>query len=314
MTTISPNSWRAWYLAARPKTLSGALAPVVAAIALALTHAPLLHTQALGLGVGCMLFAALMQVASNLINDYMDFRDGIDTADRLGPERACQQGWITPRAMRWGIAVCLVLALAVGLLLLVLLLEHSRYTPARLFLLLGSIGGLCVGAAFAYSRWFSRWALGDVLVLLFFGVVPTLGTYFVLTDSAPLSVLALGLAVGFAVDALLVVNNFRDRHTDRAVNKRTLINLLPTEWLSWSIYPLVGLLATLFLLLTDYLLHGALRWLSLFSFIYLSWHLIAARTMWRIGTGRALNRVLGLTSLGLMLLTVLIPLSFVLSA
>ena len=109
-TTSRPRPLRAWWLAARPKTLSGALVPVIsgAALAFVTTHGEvpiLLHGRAPIAALLCGLFAALMQIASNFINDLIDFRRGDDRDDRLGPERACAQGWISPRAMTWGIAV-----------------------------------------------------------------------------------------------------------------------------------------------------------------------------------------------------------------
>lgn len=278
----------------------------MSAIVLAFTQSAWLNPYAPGLALLCLLFAALMQVASNFINDYMDHRDGIDTSQRLGPERACQQGWIEPKAMRWGIVLCIALALLVGLSVLALLLVTSRWSASLLLVILASVGVLCVLGAFAYSWWFSRWGLGDVLVLLFFGLIPTAGTYFILTDTLSAAVLVLGGSIGFAVDALLVVNNFRDRHTDRAVGKHTLVNLLPSDRWGWALYPLVGTIAVVLLLWVDFLLHHSLGRLSLFSLLYLWLHCQAAHRLWCIGQGRALNAMLGLTSRNLLLFTLLV--------
>ena len=111
---MKQNSPKAWILAARPKTLSAALIPVVLASALAASQGKFSLTPA----VLCVLFATFMQIAANFINDLFDFLKNTDRDDRLGPERACQQGWITPRAMRWGIAATLAVACACGLCLL----------------------------------------------------------------------------------------------------------------------------------------------------------------------------------------------------
>ena len=111
---IKTNSFKAWVLAARPKTLSAALIPVMVAAALA-SKSESCSWRAITV---CAVFAALMQIAANLINDLLDFLKGTDSTDRLGPERACAQGWITPKAMRWGIAVVLALALICGSLVL----------------------------------------------------------------------------------------------------------------------------------------------------------------------------------------------------
>ena len=108
------NSLKYWILAARPKTLTAALIPVLTATALAYSEGQGKWLPALL----CCLFAALMQVVANFINDLFDFKKGTDREDRLGPERACAQGWISPRAMQWGIAIMLLLACVVGCCLL----------------------------------------------------------------------------------------------------------------------------------------------------------------------------------------------------
>lgn len=99
-----------WILAARPKTLTAALIPVLTATALAYSEGHGRWQPALL----CCLFAAIMQIAANFINDLFDYRKGTDREDRLGPERACAQGWITPQAMTRGIVITLILACAVG--------------------------------------------------------------------------------------------------------------------------------------------------------------------------------------------------------
>lgn len=100
-SAVRPHSPKAWWLAARPKTLTAALTPVCTATALAAAHGKMQLVPALL----CIVFAALMQVAANFINDLYDYRRGSDRSDRLGPERACAQGWISPRAMRRGLVV-----------------------------------------------------------------------------------------------------------------------------------------------------------------------------------------------------------------
>ena len=162
MNNVQPNSWRAWWLAARPKTLSGALVPVATAAALAFHTSPLLRHAWLA-GALCALFAGGMQVASNFINDLIDFERGTDRADRLGPERACQQEWISPRAMRWGIVVVLTLAGIVGLGLLAVVWEQTPLPKPQLAMALLGVGVACMAGAFLYTTLFSRLGLGDVM-------------------------------------------------------------------------------------------------------------------------------------------------------
>ena len=112
--TVKTNSIKAWVLAARPKTLTGAAIPVMIGCALAYTYG---HFN-VAAAVLCFLFAFLMQIDANFINDLFDFLKGTDREDRLGPERACAQGWISPKAMKTGICVTTILAGITGLSLL----------------------------------------------------------------------------------------------------------------------------------------------------------------------------------------------------
>lgn len=149
---------------------------------------------------------------SQFINDLFDFTRGSDRDDRLGPERACAQGWITPRAMKRGIAVVLILACAAGCSLL----------PFGGWPLVG-IGTACVVFAFLYTTLLSYMGCGDLLVWIFFGFVPVCGTYFVQAGDITPSVWWLAAATGLVTDTLLVLNNYRDREQDALSGKRTLI-------------------------------------------------------------------------------------------
>ena len=131
------NSLKAWFLATRPKTLTAAMVPVVLACAMAYAYGSFRWFPALT----CAVFAGLMQIASNLINDLYDFLKGADREDRLGPKRATAQGWITPRAMRMGIVLVVLLACATGCLLA---------SQAGWWLV--AVGAACVLFAFLYSR------------------------------------------------------------------------------------------------------------------------------------------------------------------
>ena len=114
MEEVKRNSLQAWILAARPKTLTGAITPVMIGTALAAMDGRFHWLPALI----CCLFASLMQIAANFINDLFDFLKGTDREDRLGPERACAQGWISPQAMKTGIIITVALACLIGCTLL----------------------------------------------------------------------------------------------------------------------------------------------------------------------------------------------------
>lgn len=274
---MKQNSPKAWILAARPKTLSAALIPVVLASALAASQGKFSLTPA----VLCVLFATFMQIAANFINDLFDFLKKTDRDDRLGPERACQQGWITPCAMRWGIAATLAVACACGLCLL----------PYGCWMLVG-IGAACVVFAFLYTTLLSYCGFGDVLVWVFFGFVPVAGTYYVEAGSFCREVWLLSAACGLLIDTLLVLNNYRDREQDRLSGKRTLVVVLGERFGS-LFYLLQGVAA--YVLVAFMSFEGNL-WLAILPMLYLLPHYLTWRKMTQIREGRALNRILGFTS------------------
>ena len=164
---IKINSPKSWLLAARPKTLSAAAVPVLIATALAWKKdgGESFHCIA---AVLCFLFAFIMQIDANFINDYFDFKRGNDDETRLGPKRACAEGWVSDRAMLWAICITTVLACFVGLPLVL-------YGGMDMMM----VGVLCVVFCFLYTTTLSYMALGDVLVLVFFGIVPVCCTYYV---------------------------------------------------------------------------------------------------------------------------------------
>ena len=291
---VKQNSLRAWFLAARPKTLSAALVPVVVAAALAWAEG---HFRPVPV-VLCLVFAALMQVAANFINDLLDFQKGTDRADRLGPERACAQGWVTPAAMRRAIAVVLVLACAAGCGLLF-------YGGWWLVL----VGAACVVFAFLYTTLLSYCGLGDVLVWVFFGFVPVLGTYYVQAGTLSPSAWWLAAACGLVVDTLLVVNNYRDRDTDRATGKRTLIVALGEPFGRWF-YFAQGVMGYVCAALSA--LDGH-TWVALLPLFYVLPHFLTWRKMVQIRSGRALNRTLGFTSRNILLFGFLVAVSLLLA-
>lgn len=288
-TDVRTNSPRAWLLAARPKTLTAAAVPVMAGSALA--AADLGADFRILPCVLCFLFAFILQIDANFINDYFDFRHGIDRADRLGPERACAQGWITPRAMLWGIGVTTVLACLAGLPLLL-------YGGWPLLV----VGAVCVVFAFLYTLGLSYRGWGDVLVLVFFGLVPVGFTYYIQAGTWTQAVVVCALACGLVIDTLLMVNNFRDRDQDRVSGKRTVVvrfgarvGSMAYLWLGFL--PCLGCLS---LVADGYL--GA----AVLPQFYLIPHLRAWQQMTAIGHGRALNRVLGLTARNIFLFGLLL--------
>ena len=272
------NPCKAWLLATRPKTLAGAVAPVVVGLSAAWVALGSLHWAP---AVLCILFALLMQVDANLVNDFLDYRGGIDGEDRLGPPRACAQGWITPGAMQRGIAAVTTVACLIGL---PLVLWGGWWMVA--------IGAACVVGCLLYST-LARLALGDVLVVVFFGIVPVCTTYYLQAGHVDRDVFLASLAMGLVTDCLLVVNNFRDRDTDRRVGKRTIPNLIG-ERRTYILYALLGAAACA-------LVYSQTR-LPIF---YLAVNFYIVSRMQRIRRGRELNKMLGQTAASILLFALL---------
>ncbi|MDY2641560.1 MAG: 1,4-dihydroxy-2-naphthoate octaprenyltransferase [Mediterranea sp.] len=296
MQTVKVNSLNAWFLAIRPKTLTGAVIPVMMGTALALHDATVSWLPALG----CLLFACAMQVAANFINDLYDFLKGSDRADRLGPERACAQGWITPEAMKAGIGVTLLLAAAAGLSVLWCVWSHLPCGGWELVVL----GAICMLFAFLYTTLLSYKGWGDLLVLLFFGLVPVCGTYYVQGFTITTNLLMTGLMCGVSIDTLLVVNNYRDREQDAVSGKRTLI-VRYGEPFGRYLYLGLGIacwLIALLMTLRGLLSTDQLVWASS---PYLLLHITTWCKMVRIRQGRELNAILGETSRNMLLMGLL---------
>lgn len=284
METIRTNSPKAWLLAARPKTLTGALVPVMIALSLA-WHDDRESFQWLP-ALLCLLFACMMQIDANFVNDYFDYKRGIDREDRLGPERACSQGWITTAAMKRALILVTCLSALLGLPLI----AWGGWNMIW-------IGIACILFCFLYTTFLSSRAMGDVLVLVFFGWVPVCATYYLQSGQVTTDCFLLATGCGLAIDNLLVVNNFRDRDTDRLHGKITLVTLLG-EKPSLALYLLLGIVAYVLLLITT---SGG----GYPSFILPSLYIAAVIGCWqlmrRIRSGRALNSVLGKTSLTILL-------------
>ena len=293
-----PSTLAAWALAARPKTLAAATAPVVVALALAYNDARELIIVP---SIACFLFAILAQIAANFINDYADFKKGADGAERKGPARATASGWITPRAMLTGVVVTLALACLVGLTTL-------PYGGLKLIW----VGAACCLFCLLYSvgpRPLSYVGLGDALVVAFFGVVAVAFTYYLQTGKITLDALLIGLALGFATDNILVANNYRDRDEDRANGKLTLVALFG-ERFGRYFYLANGLIATA-LLSCALWRRAELGAVAIGALVvYCALHLRAWRILARIRQGKALVRTLALSSQNLIIRAVLLAVAF----
>lgn len=208
---------RIWLMAARLRTLPAAIAPVLVGTSLALgddTFHPLAFVAAL-------LGAILIQVGTNLSNDYSDARRGADTEDRLGPVRVTAGGLVPPGQVLIATYVTFGLAVACG-----------AYLVAVAGPELIAVGAASILAGVLYTggpRPYGYEGLGELFVFLFFGIVAVAGSYFVQVQSLPWEAFVCAIPVGLLASAILVVNNVRDIDTDRRAGKRTLAVRLGRE-------------------------------------------------------------------------------------
>ena len=305
MSVIKTNSTKAWILAARPKTLAAAIVPVLVGCALACYYCAFQWIPALA----CLLFAMLMQVAANFINDLFDYLKGSDGEDRLGPLRATAQGWISMAAMKKGIFLVILLACLIGSTLIF-------YGGWEMIL----VGCFCVAFACFYTSGpypLAYNGLGDIAVIVFFGLVAVGFTCYV--QIKPLYwtnvIVFSGLATGMVVNTLLVLNNYRDRDTDRKAGKRTVIVRLG-EPFGRYLYLFSGVLAVITVCVA-FCFEKNIEFTSgsfcspFFTLFYLIPHFLTWRKICKIREGKALNALIGETSRNMLFFALLLSIGLI---
>ena len=202
---------QAWRAAIRPRTLSAAVVPVAVGTAVASRDG---HARP-GVALAALAAAVLLQVGTNLVNDWGDFRRGADGPGRLGPPRAVQSGWLSPREVLLGVTLAFATAASIG----VWLITRGGWPIA-------AIGGGGLVAAVAYTAGpfpLAYHGLGEAFVLLFFGPLAVCGTELVQAGRASAAGALASVPVGCLAAAILLVNNVRDVDGDRRAGKRTLV-------------------------------------------------------------------------------------------
>jgi 1,4-dihydroxy-2-naphthoate octaprenyltransferase len=258
--------------AARLPTLAAAVVPVLVGAALAARD----HAFRAGPAMAALLGALLIQLGTNFVNDVGDFRRGADTA-RSGPPRALAMGWLSVSDIRAGIAVSFGAAVVAGL--------YLTWAAGWPVIAIG-VASILAGAAYTSGPYpLAYHALGEVFVFLFFGFVAVCGTYFVEARALSSMALITALPVGALASAILVVNNVRDRETDRAAGKRTLSVLLKASIARFE-YP--ALLALAFATPVVLVVSGAVRWPALLPWLTAPLALAEARRV-LTAEGLALN-------------------------
>ena len=282
MSTRAPISrFTAWRLAIRPRTLPASMSGVVVGIGLALADGRFAPLPA----VAALAGALLLQITVNLANDYQDYVKGVDVPERTGPTRAAAGGLMPLSELRAGIAIVVTLDVLVGLYLVL-----AGGWPIL------ALGLAAILSALAYSGGpfpIGYHGLGDLFVLIFFGLGAVCGTYYVQALTLTPAVIAAALPVGALTVAILVVNNYRDAKTDRQTGKRTLAVILGPARTRLEYIALMAIAyATPF---AFWLAGWASAWVLLPT-LTLPLAIGLVRFLYRTPEGRALNRALAGTA------------------
>lgn len=285
-------------MAARPKTLAAGVSPVLVASGLAIRDGVFRWQYA----AVCLLIAVLFQVASNFANDYFDYKKGIDTPDRVGPKRAVAEGWVSPRQMLVALYVVLAVAFVLGLTLMLVVDWRLLF-----------VGVVVVVFALAYSGGKYPLAyngLGDVCVLVFYGIVPVVFTYYIQAMAFTVDAFVCGAAVGLASINILVANNYRDYSSDKQANKRTTIVIFGRKFGEYF-FLVNGFLAVA---MCQYFWSRGLLYAAVLPLLYLILHIIVWSEMVKIGEGSGLIAVLGKTARNTLIFSVLLFVGFLLDS
>ncbi|CUS02317.2 1,4-dihydroxy-2-naphthoate octaprenyltransferase [Candidatus Promineifilum breve] len=279
--TATTNRFNIWVSAMRPRTLPLAIASIIMGTGLAAADGSFDWLVALL----CVLTAILLQILSNLANDYGDSLHGADHAERQGPKRAVQSGHVSPAAMRRAIGLAALLSVVSGLALLWLAFGAGAFSSTVIFIVLGAAA---IGAAITYTAGkmpYGYAGFGDLAVLIFFGWVGVIGSYFVQTGRFTPSLLLPATACGLLAVAVLNVNNIRDMDSDRLAGKRSLpvrLGLRRARRYHWALLVSATLLAAVYCLI---------HFTSLWQFLFL----LATPALYR--NGAAISRTDALPTL-----------------
>jgi len=226
-TEENKNKINSWLLASRPKTLLAAVVPVMVGSALAIS----MNKFFLPYSIVALLCSILIQIGTNFTNDLYDFLKGSDTVKRKGPRRVLASGLISVSEMRITIILVFGLTFLLGLYLV--------YSVGILILWVGifSIFAGIIYTAGPYPLAYN--GLGDIFVFIFFGIVGTMGTFYLHTQEISILSFIVSIPVGALITNILVVNNFRDIDEDREANKRTLAVILGREFSRWQFIILI---------------------------------------------------------------------------
>jgi len=274
------NKLNSWVLASRPKTLLAAVVPVMVGSALAIS----MKKFFLPYSIVAILCSILIQVGTNFTNDLYDFLKGSDTIKRKGPRRVLASGLISVTEMRTAIILIFGLTFLLGLYLV--------FSAGILILWVGIIS-IIAGIAYTAGPFPLAYnGLGDVFVFLFFGVVGTMGTFYLHTQEISLLSFVASIPVGALITNILIVNNYRDIEEDREANKRTLAVLLGRTFTRWQYIVLIAICYLISLILNFQFNYSF--WIFL-PYLTIPVTIILVRMLYKY-KGEELNKTLELTA------------------
>jgi 1,4-dihydroxy-2-naphthoate octaprenyltransferase len=292
---------RIWLMAARPRTLPAAIAPVLVGTAAAVEQVGELPRW--GAFLAALVGSIFIQIGTNLANDYSDAKRGADTADRLGPVRVTASGMVTPQRVMRATWIAFAVAVACGIYLTVV---------AGWVILV--IGALSIAAGVLYTggpRPYGYAGFGEVFVFLFFGLVAVNGSYYAQLEELDALPLGLSISIGLLATAIIVVNNVRDVETDRRAGKNTLAVRIGRER-AVGLYRLLVLGA--FVVLPIALIAGDSSMLPLIGLLAAPLAIRPAKTLAERRDGPALNGVLAATGGILAVFSLLVTAGLLISA
>ncbi len=286
---------KAWVLAARPKTLSASAVPIIATTGMVYGFN---HSIEWWIVYFALFSSFCIQIGTNFVNDAMDFKKGADTEKRIGPIRVTQQGLFTFKQVMLMATVFFLVAIALGIPLVI-----KGGWPIVI------IGLVSVLMGYGYTSGpfpLAYRGLGDLFVILFFGLVAVGGLYYLLTGLWDLNALVLGLQIGLLSTILIAINNLRDIETDKSVNKKTLaVRLGKTGGRIW-----IGFLCVAPFLTGYYWLYQKLWWVYVIPLLSFPLGLFIAKRIFRTEPSTLYNKYLAMSSVFGLIFSILIAIGF----
>jgi 1,4-dihydroxy-2-naphthoate octaprenyltransferase len=290
-------SLRTWIMAARPKTLTAAIAPILVGTTLAQAA---FYPARWDLALFALLSSIFIQIGTNLINDSIDFKKGTDNETRIGPQRVTQSGLLSSKTVMAGGFACFLIAALLGIPLLL----QGGWVIVAIGLLSLLCGYVYTGGPYPLAYV----GLGDLFVLIFFGLVAVGGVYYLDTGVFDLKPVVAGVQVGLLATVMIAINNFRDAAGDKNTGKRTLAVRFGSTFSRTEI----TLLCLIPFALNYYWYDLGLIWAGVLPLVAFPLALRVILKIWSTEPSPVFNAYLGMSALLHLLFGVLLSVGFIL--